>query len=81
MIDYGNIGVNVKLTPPPTHTECVKAVWEEIAPIWCSNATEDGLIVVNEIGQAFDFKQIRYGRFWVVECDGVVVRRIEIADC
>lgn len=79
MIDFSASFQGVKLMPVPTHTECVKAAWQQIAAIWCTTANASGLVAIDQAGNEYHFEPIRYGDYWVIECDGVVVRRVKIA--
>lgn len=66
------------LRPPPTRTETIKAVWEEISARFPFEAGHQGLIATCEHLGDFDFEFKRYGDFVAVECEGVIVLKVPI---
>lgn len=67
------------IAPPPTRTETIKHVWEHAREFWCQSNVEGKLSVVTDPLEAeFLFELIRYGDWFVIECEGVVVQKMPV---
>lgn len=69
----------IKLVQPPTRAETIKHVWEHARDFWCESNVDGKLSVVTDPLEAeFLFELIRYGDWFVIECEGVVVQKMPV---
>ena len=69
----------ISMIQPPTRAETIKHVWEHTREFWCESSVDGKLTVVTDPLEAeFLFELIRYGDWFVIECEGVVVQKMPV---
>lgn len=66
----------IQMMPVPSHAELMKAMWEQLRPLWATRNQDGKMWAVFPGMEDVLFEQLWYGTEWVIEAEGVIVERV-----
>jgi len=69
----------IAVSAVPSRADTIKAAWAMLRHDWTRYSVDGKLEAHHDLGivEPMLFEQISYGDTWVIECEGVIVERVD----